>query len=46
MVKQITNANTVPTDGVTKRSNAVTSNGIKIQELKKIKKINSNERKT
>ena len=44
MVKQITNANRVPTDGVTKRSNAVTSNektsnGIKIQELKKIKKL-------
>ena len=28
MVKQITNANRVPTDGVTKRSNAVTSNGV------------------
>ena len=28
MVKQITNANRVPTDGVTKQSNAVTSNGV------------------
>ena len=36
MVKQITNANR--TEVVTKQSNAVTSNGIKIQEVKKISK--------